>query len=172
MRKLWWLNVGSTSSQAPSYASPKLSPTDSLTGVKCRATSVAKKRGRLQKCILEKGRSNIHIHIPHKRNISINHICIGKRRGWIHTKIKNIYDQFSWSLNNSVSKMQNSNLAFRELKSLGAKKFIKIHRIKTWPLINEFCWNWVQLTQPVTSIGIVLKWGLCLSFKKKTTSLN
>ena len=33
-----------TSSQAPSYASPKLSPTDSLTdGVKCRATSVAKK---------------------------------------------------------------------------------------------------------------------------------
>ena len=32
-----------TSSQAPSYASPKLSLTDSLTGVKCRATSVAKK---------------------------------------------------------------------------------------------------------------------------------
>ena len=31
-----------TSSQAPSYASPKLSPTDRLTGVKCRATSVAK----------------------------------------------------------------------------------------------------------------------------------
>ena len=35
-----------TSSQAPSYASPKLSPTDSLTGVKCRATSVAKKYGK------------------------------------------------------------------------------------------------------------------------------
>ena len=34
---------GETSSQAPSYASPKLSPTHSLTGVKCRATSVAKK---------------------------------------------------------------------------------------------------------------------------------
>ena len=32
-----------TSSQAPSYASPKLRPTDSLTGVKCRATSIAKK---------------------------------------------------------------------------------------------------------------------------------
>ena len=32
-----------TISQAPSYASPKLLPTDSLTGVKCRATSVAKK---------------------------------------------------------------------------------------------------------------------------------
>ena len=36
-----------TSSQAPSYASPKLSLTHllarSLTGVKCRATSVAKK---------------------------------------------------------------------------------------------------------------------------------
>ena len=31
------------SSQAPSYASPKLSLTHSLTGVKCRATSVAKK---------------------------------------------------------------------------------------------------------------------------------
>ena len=31
-----------TSSQAPSYASPKLRLTDSLTGVKCRATSVAK----------------------------------------------------------------------------------------------------------------------------------
>ena len=35
-----------TSSQAPSYASPKLLPThsltDSLTGVKCKATSVAK----------------------------------------------------------------------------------------------------------------------------------
>ena len=32
-----------TSSQAPSYASPKLRLTESLTGVKCRATSVAKK---------------------------------------------------------------------------------------------------------------------------------
>ena len=32
-----------TSSQAPSYASPKLSLTHTLTGVKCRATSVAKK---------------------------------------------------------------------------------------------------------------------------------
>ena len=32
-----------TSSQAPSYASPKLRPTRSLTRVKCRATSVAKK---------------------------------------------------------------------------------------------------------------------------------
>ena len=32
-----------TSSQAPSYASPKLWITHSLTGVKCRATSVAKK---------------------------------------------------------------------------------------------------------------------------------
>ena len=31
------------SKQAPSYASPKLSPTHSLTGVKCRAISVAKK---------------------------------------------------------------------------------------------------------------------------------
>ena len=31
-----------TSSQAPSYASPKLRPTDLLTGVKCRATNVAK----------------------------------------------------------------------------------------------------------------------------------
>ena len=31
-----------TSSQAPSYASPKLRLTHSLTGVKCRATSVAK----------------------------------------------------------------------------------------------------------------------------------
>ena len=31
------------SSQAPSYASPKLRPTHSLMGVKCRATSVAKK---------------------------------------------------------------------------------------------------------------------------------
>ena len=31
-----------TSSQAPSYASPKLRLTESLTGVKCRATSVAK----------------------------------------------------------------------------------------------------------------------------------
>ena len=31
-----------TSSQAPSYASPKLQLTKSLTGVKCRATSVAK----------------------------------------------------------------------------------------------------------------------------------
>ena len=31
-----------TSSQAPSYASPKLWPARSLTGVKCRATSVAK----------------------------------------------------------------------------------------------------------------------------------
>ena len=31
-----------TSSQAPSYASSKLRPTDLLTGVKCRATSVAK----------------------------------------------------------------------------------------------------------------------------------
>ena len=31
-----------TSSQAPSYASPKLRLTDLLTGVKCRATSVAK----------------------------------------------------------------------------------------------------------------------------------
>ena len=37
--------LGKTSSQAPSYASPspKLSPTDRLTGVRCRATSVAKK---------------------------------------------------------------------------------------------------------------------------------
>ena len=38
---------GETSSQAPSYASPKLLPTHSLTysltGVRCRATSVAKK---------------------------------------------------------------------------------------------------------------------------------
>ena len=32
-----------TSSQAPSYASSKLRPTDILTGVKCRATGVAKK---------------------------------------------------------------------------------------------------------------------------------
>ena len=32
-----------TISQAPSYASPKLLTNDSLTGVKCRATSVAKK---------------------------------------------------------------------------------------------------------------------------------
>ena len=39
-------NTSKTSSQAPSYASPKLSPTDSLTGVKCRATSVAKKYGK------------------------------------------------------------------------------------------------------------------------------
>ena len=31
-----------TSSQAPSYASPKLRLTDLLTGVSCRATSVAK----------------------------------------------------------------------------------------------------------------------------------
>ena len=31
-----------TSSQVPSYASPKLLPSDLLTGVKCRATSVAK----------------------------------------------------------------------------------------------------------------------------------
>ena len=31
-----------TSSQAPSYAGPKLRLTESLTGVKCRATSVAK----------------------------------------------------------------------------------------------------------------------------------
>ena len=31
-----------TSSQAPSYASPKLRLTDLLTGVKCRATNVAK----------------------------------------------------------------------------------------------------------------------------------
>ena len=35
--------LGTTSSQAPSYASPKLSPTESLTGVKCRGTSEAKK---------------------------------------------------------------------------------------------------------------------------------
>ena len=35
-----------TSSQAPSYASPKLSPAHSLTGVKCRATSVANKKVR------------------------------------------------------------------------------------------------------------------------------
>ena len=34
--------VWKTSSQAPSYASPKLSPTHWLRGVKCRATSVAK----------------------------------------------------------------------------------------------------------------------------------
>ena len=49
----WWciqkrpLRGKKTSSQAPSYASPKLWPTDSLThwltGVKCRATSVANK---------------------------------------------------------------------------------------------------------------------------------
>ena len=32
-----------TSSQAPSYASIETLPTDSLTGVRCRATSVAKK---------------------------------------------------------------------------------------------------------------------------------
>ena len=32
-----------TSSQAPSYASPKLRLTESLAGVKCRATGVAKK---------------------------------------------------------------------------------------------------------------------------------
>ena len=23
------------------------------------------------------------------------------------------------------------------------------HLLKTWPLINEFCWNWVQFTQPL-----------------------
>ena len=44
---LIFLRVNKTSSQAPSYASPKLWPTDwltrSLTGVKFRATSVAKK---------------------------------------------------------------------------------------------------------------------------------
>ena len=43
-----------TSSQAPSYASPKLRLTDlltySLTGVKCRATSVAKNSGALFAC--------------------------------------------------------------------------------------------------------------------------
>ena len=35
--------INKTSSQAPSYASPKLWITHWLTGVKCRATSVAKK---------------------------------------------------------------------------------------------------------------------------------
>ena len=29
--------------------------------------------------------------------------------------------------------------------------------IKTWPLVNEFCWNWVQLTQPLKSIGFGIK---------------
>ena len=28
---------------------------------------------------------------------------------------------------------------------------------KTWPLVNEFCWNWVQLTQPLKSIGFGIK---------------
>ena len=36
------VKIKKTSSQVPSYASPKLSPNDRLTGVKCRATSVAK----------------------------------------------------------------------------------------------------------------------------------
>ena len=46
-----------TSSQVPSYASPKLLPSDLLTGVKCRATSVAKKRRLpfLRKLILFRG---------------------------------------------------------------------------------------------------------------------
>ena len=29
--------------------------------------------------------------------------------------------------------------------------------LKTWPLVNEFCWNWVQLTQPLKSIGFGIK---------------
>ena len=36
------INKEETSSQAPSYASPKLRLTYLLTGVRCRATSVAK----------------------------------------------------------------------------------------------------------------------------------
>ena len=41
LSKTMWINT-STSSQAPSYASPKLRLTYLLTGVRCRATSVAK----------------------------------------------------------------------------------------------------------------------------------
>ena len=32
-----------------------------------------------------------------------------------------------------------------------------LHTTKTWPLVNEFCWNWVQLTQPLKSIGFGIK---------------
>ena len=39
----WRVSYYKTSSQAQSYASLKLLPSDLLTGVKCRATSVAKK---------------------------------------------------------------------------------------------------------------------------------
>ena len=52
----WRIIIKTTSSQAPSYASPKLSLTHSLarslTGVKCRATSVAKNSSRCKCCVL------------------------------------------------------------------------------------------------------------------------
>ena len=38
----------------------------------------------------------------------------------------------------------------------GTNKIAAI-RAKTWPLINEFHWNWVQVTQPLKSIGFGIK---------------
>ena len=51
-----------TSSQAPSYASPKLRLTDLLTGVKCRATSVAKNY--MNECL------NIFVRLAHQYVVS------------------------------------------------------------------------------------------------------
>ena len=38
-----------------------------------------------------------------------------------------------------------------------AKALLMQTTAKTWPLVNEFCWNWVQLTQPLKSIGFGIK---------------